>query len=320
MLELERMRFGFHIWIAEGFSKVPELARKRRARTIQFFSHNPRGWEFSPLDGEEVKKFREGVEILDIRPLFLHMPYLSNLGSSDEFFYSRSVDTLSIELERAEILGAPYLVSHMGTRGEASEEEAIERLIEAINCSLGRVRNNVTIVLENTAGQGRQIGYRFSQIKTVIDGVKNKERVAVCLDTAHAFESGYDISNKDGLEIALEEFERLIGLKKLRLLHLNDSRTPLGSRIDRHWHIGEGYIGSEGFRNIVNHPQLFHLPGIMETPHKSEEDDIRNMAKIESLVYPSPLAVARAGHGQALPSPRHIPGRGKKKGSRGKSE
>jgi len=282
------MRFGFHIWIGEGFSKVPELAKKRRARTIQFFSHNPRGWEVPLLPQQEVKKFREGVEALDIRPLFLHMPYLANLSSSSQNFYPKSINVLSMELERAEILGVKFLITHMGSRGEASEDESIERLIEAINYSLDSVRNNVTVVIENTAGQGRQIGYKFLQIKVVVDGIENGERIGVCLDTAHAFESGYDLSNKAGLEKTLEEFERLIGLDKLKLVHLNDSKTPLGSRVDRHWHIGEGYIGSEGFRNIVNHPKLFHLPGIMETPHKSEEDDIRNMEKIESLVYPSP--------------------------------
>ena len=282
------MRFGFHIWIGEGFSKVPELARKRRARTIQFFSHNPRGWGLPPLGQEEVKKFREGVEALDVKPLFLHMPYLPNLTSSEEGFYLKSIDALSMELQRAEILGAPFLITHMGSCGEASEAESIERLIKAINYSLNRGQNSVTVVVENTAGQGRQIGYKFSQIKTVIDAIENRERIGVCLDTAHAFESGYDLSRRDGLEKALEEFERLIGLDKLKLLHLNDSKTALGSRVDRHWHIGEGYIGSEGFRNIVNHPKLLHLPGIMETPHNSEEDDIRNMSKIESLVSPHP--------------------------------
>lgn len=284
------MRFGFHIWIGKGFSKVPELARKRRARTIQFFSRNPRTWALSSISQEEVKKFREGVEALDINPLFLHMPYLPNLASPKQDFYLKSIDALSIELERAEILDARFLITHMGSRGEASEEESIERLIKAINYSFDRVRNKVTIVVENAAGQGKQIGYKFSQIKTVIDGVENVERIGVCLDTAHAFQAGYDLSQRDGLEKTLEEFERLIGFDKLKLLHLNDSKTPLGSRVDRHWHIGEGYIGNEGFKNIVNHPKLFHFPGIMETPHKREDDDIRNMSKIESLVSPDPLS------------------------------
>ncbi|MFB0526415.1 MAG: deoxyribonuclease IV, partial [bacterium] len=265
-MKLDSMRFGFHIWISEGFSKVPELARRRRARTIQFFSRNPRTWAVSSIPGEEVKKFREGVRALEIKPLFVHMPYLANLASSRQDFYLKSIDALSIELERAEILGARFLITHMGSRGEASESESIERLIKAINFSLHRVRNNVTVVVENTAGQGQQVGYKFSQIKTVIDRVKNKERIGVCLDTAHAFQAGYDLSQRDGLEKTLEEFERLIGFDKLKLLHLNDSKTPLGSRVDRHWHIGEGYIGSEGFKNIVNHPKLFHFPGIMETP------------------------------------------------------
>ncbi|MDH5174427.1 MAG: deoxyribonuclease IV [Elusimicrobiota bacterium] len=282
------MRFGFHIWISEGFSKVPELARKRRARTIQFFSHNPRAWVVSPLSGEEVKKFSEGVKALGIGPLFVHMPYLPNLSSSRQDFYFKSIDALRRELERAEILGVPFIITHMGSRGEASEAESIERLIAAINCSLEKVQNKVSVVFENTAGQGRQIGYKFSQIKTVIDGVANKERIGVCLDTAHAFQAGYDLSQKDGLENTLEEFERLIGFDKLKLLHLNDSKTPVGSRVDRHWHIGEGYIGSEGFKNIVNHPKLSRFPGIMETPHKKEEDDVRNMSKIESLVIPNP--------------------------------
>jgi len=285
------MRFGFHIWISQGFSKVPELARKRRARTIQFFSHNPRTWALSAIPEEEVKKFIEGVEALEIGPLFLHMPYLPNLASSRQDFYPKSVDALSGELERAEILGAPFLITHMGSCGEASEGESIERLIAAINYSLEKVQNKVTVVVENTAGQGRQIGYKFSQIKRVIDGIEDGERIGVCLDTAHAFQAGYDLSRLDGLEKTLEEFERLIGFDKLKLLHLNDSKTPVGSRVDRHWHIGEGYIGSEGFKNIVNHPKLFRFPGIMETPHRKEEDDIRNMSKIESLVilHPDPL-------------------------------
>ncbi|MFB0528069.1 MAG: deoxyribonuclease IV [bacterium] len=288
-MKLDSMRFGFHIWISEGFSKVPELARRRRARTIQFFSRNPRTWAVSSIPGEEVKKFREGVRALEIKPLFVHMPYLPNLASSRPDFYLKSIDALSIELERAEILGARFLITHMGSRREASESESIERLIKAINFSLHRVRNNVTVVVENTAGQGQQVGYKFSQIKTVIDRVENRERIGVCLDTAHAFQAGYDLSQRDGLEKTLEEFERLIGFDKLKLLHLNDSKTPLGSRVDRHWHIGEGYIGSEGFKNIVNHPKLFHFPGIMETPHKREEDDIRNMSKIESFVSPHDL-------------------------------
>ena len=140
------------------------------------------------------------------------------------------------------------------------------------------------ILLENTAGQGTEIGFNFTQLKKMFSGVEDKGRIGICLDTAHAFAAGYDLSSKKGLDAALSEFDRLIGLQHLHLLHLNDAKTPLGSRADRHWHIGEGYIGLKGFKNIVNHPLLDHLPGIMETPRKDLKDDLRNMKVIRGLV------------------------------------
>ena len=146
------------------------------------------------------------------------------------------------------------------------------------------MKNAVILLLENTAGQGTEIGYTFEQIKKIIEGVPDHERVGVCLDTAHSFEAGYDLSNKDGIERTLEAFDQTVGLKRLHLLHLNDSKTALGSRKDRHWHIGEGQIGREGFRYLVNHPSLNHLPGIMETPRKDTVEDLKNMKVIRSLV------------------------------------
>jgi deoxyribonuclease-4 len=138
--------------------------------------------------------------------------------------------------------------------------------------------------MENTAGQGSEIGYHFEQIKRIIEGVEDNKRLGVCLDTAHTFEAGYNLSSKDGFERTLENFDQTVGLKRLHLFHLNDSKTPLGSRKDRHWHIGEGYIGMEGFRNLVNHPLLRQLPGIMETPRKDTVEDLKNMKVIKSLV------------------------------------
>jgi len=146
------------------------------------------------------------------------------------------------------------------------------------------VKNEVILLLENTAGQGTEIGSNFDQIKKIIEGVEENGRLGVCLDTAHTFEAGYDLSDKDGLERTLETFDQTVGLKQLHLLHLNDSKTPLGSRKDRHWHIGEGYIGLEGFRYLINHPLLRHLPGIMETPRKDTVEDLKNMEVIRDLV------------------------------------
>jgi len=278
------MRFGFHISISGGFSKVVEKAKIRSCETIQFFSRNPRGWKYEPLDNNDVETFRTSIQSSGLFPLFLHLPYLPNVASKDSKFYSRSIDSIVIELERAERLGVPYLIIHVGHRMQNSEDEAIEAVAQAINQAFDRVRNPIILLLENTAGQGTEIGYRFEQIKKIMDGVQEVEKVGVCLDTAHSFEAGYDLSKKDEIERTIESFDETVGLKRLHLFHLNDSKTPLGSRKDRHWHIGEGYIGLEGFQYLVNHPLLKHLPAIMETPRKDTVEDLKNMKVIRSLI------------------------------------
>lgn len=278
------MRFGFHISISGGLSTVVEKAQVRGCETIQFFSRNPRGWKYDSLDHDEVKPFRASIRSSSLFPLFLHLPYLPNIASKGSKFYDRSIDSIMSDLERAEQLGAGYLIIHIGHRMESSEDEAIEAVAWAINRSLERVNNSVLLLLENTAGQGSEIGYEFGQIKKIIERVEKRERIGICLDVAHAFEAGYDLSNRDGIERTFESFDRTIGMTRLHLLHLNDSKTPLGSRKDRHWHIGEGYIGLEGFRYLINHALLKHLPGIMETPRKDTVEDLRNMKVIRSLV------------------------------------
>jgi deoxyribonuclease-4 len=278
------MRFGFHISIAEGFSKVVEKAEVRGCETVQFFSRNPRGWKYDPMDEKEVEGFRFSIQSSGLFPIFLHLPYLPNIASQESKFYKRSIDSIITDLERADQLGAQYLIIHIGHRLESSEDEAIEAVTRGMDQAFERVKNRIILLLENTAGQGTEIGYSFNQIRKIIEGVHDHQRMGVCLDTAHTFEAGYDLSNKDDLERTLENFDQTIGLKRLHLLHLNDSKTPLGSRKDRHWHIGEGYIGVEGFRYLVNHPLLRHLPGIMETPRKDTVEDLKNMQVIRSLV------------------------------------
>ena len=278
------MRFGFHISIAGGFLRIVERAKARGCETIQFFSRNPRGWKYSPLNKKEVGAFRSSTQSSALFPIFLHMPYLPNIASFKSKFYKRSIHSIATDLQRAEQLGAQYLIIHIGHRMESSEDQAIDAVSQGIAQAFEKVKNAVILLLENTAGQGTEIGYTFAQIRKIIEGVRDHERMGVCLDTAHTFEAGYDLSNKEGLERALEKFDQVVGLKRLHLLHLNDSKTPLGSRKDRHWHIGEGYIGLEGFRNLVNHPLLRHLPGIMETPRKDTVEDLKNMKVIRSLV------------------------------------
>ncbi|UCE19092.1 MAG: deoxyribonuclease IV [Gemmatimonadota bacterium] len=278
------MRFGFHISIAGGFSKVVERATALGCESIQLFSRNPRGWKYGPLDVDDVAQFRRDVEAAGIGPVVVHMPYLPNLAHSKGEHFKKSVDSLIDDLKRCRELGAQYLVTHVGKRMDSTEEEGVQSVVKALNTACKKVRNSVLVLLENTAGQGSEIGYTFHHIQEIIGNVDEPERVGVCFDTSHGFEAGYNVSTKVGLSKMLKEFDERIGLERLRVLHLNDSKTPLGSRVDRHWHIGQGEIGLEGFRRIVNHPKLKHLPGIMETPKKEEGDDERNMKTIRRLV------------------------------------
>jgi deoxyribonuclease-4 len=278
------LRFGFHISIARGFSKVVENAQKTGCETIQLFSRNPRGWKYKDLNLDEAEQFKAQLASSDIFPCFMHLPYLPNLAAAKKELYLKSINSLCEDLRRAEILGIPFLIAHVGNSVSLGKEEAMEKVVGGLNKSLHKVPNQVTILLENTAGQGTELGSQFSQLGKILSGVKNKKRIGICLDTAHAFAAGYDLSTKKGLDETVKEFDRLVGLKYLQLLHLNDSKTPLASKSDRHWHIGKGHIGLKGFRNIVNHPLLTHLPGIMETPRKDPEDDVGNMKVMRSLL------------------------------------
>jgi deoxyribonuclease IV len=278
------MRFGFHISIAGGFSKVAERAEIRGCETIQFFTRNPRGWKYGPLDKKEVEQFRSSIRTSGLFPVFLHLPYLPNIASLSSKFYSRSVDSMGTDLERAGQLGAQYLIIHIGHRLDSTEDDSIKAVSQGINQAFERVNNSVILLLENTAGQGSEIGSTFEQIKKIMDRIDEGRRVGICLDTAHSFGAGYDLSNKEGIEKTLENFDHTIGLKRLHLIHLNDSKAPLGSQKDRHWHIGEGHIGLKGFRYLINHPLLVNLPGIMETPRKDTVEDLRNMKVVRSLV------------------------------------
>jgi deoxyribonuclease-4 len=279
------LRFGFHVSIAGGFSRVAGRALELGCETLQFFTRNPRGWKTTPLDRKEAQVFRKEAASAGLGPVAVHMPYLPNLACQSGPHWTPSVRSLCQDLSRSAELGADYLVTHVGRRLDSTEEEGIRSTARALRTALGRVENDVMVLLENTAGQGSEIGFRFEQLAEILAAAGSSGRLGVCLDTAHAFQAGYDLSTKKGLEGALREFDATVGLGRLRLLHLNDSRTGLGSRVDRHEHIGEGGIGRKGFRRIVNHPALGRLAGILETPKRSVEDDRRNLALLRSLLY-----------------------------------
>jgi len=277
------VRFGFHVSMAGGFRLVPERARRVGCETIQLFTRSPRGWRAKPLDGEDVAAFRSGLADSGIAPVFGHAPYLPNLAADDPGQADRSVGVLVEEADRCRALGINYLIVHVGRAGRQPEEPALRAVAGSINRILSR-SGGVTLLIENTAGMGSEVGWRFEQLAAVLGLVADRDRAGVVLDTAHLFEAGYDLATPAGLDDTLRSFDRLVGFGRLHLLHLNDSRTERGSRVDRHWHIGKGKIGREGFRRILNHPLLRHLPAIMETPRRSPRDDLANLRAVRRLV------------------------------------
>jgi len=260
--------------------KALDRARALGCETLQIFSRNPRGWRFSPLDPHQVELFKVKAREEGLHPLVVHMPYLPNLASPDEGLYRRSVASLRAEVERCHLLGAQYLVTHVGKSMGDEPERSLERVARSLTVALEE--EGPGVLLENTAGQGSELGASLWELGEIIAMAENHPRLGVCVDTAHAFQAGYAIHTPEGLEAFLEELDHLLGLGRLRLLHLNDSRTPLGSRVDRHWHIGEGHIGLEGFRLIIGHPLLRHLPAIMETPFSPRWDRI-NMERVKAI-------------------------------------
>jgi deoxyribonuclease-4 len=279
------VRIGFHVSINGGFVKAAQRARMLDCRTMQIFTRSPRGWSSPrPIDPTEARSFVSLLSNYDINPLVVHMPYLPNLASPDDNLYARSVVTLADELKRAGQLGASYLVLHVGHRGNASEEKASFRVAYAINKVLNEVNVSTKVLLENTAGQGTEVGSRFNNLAEIINLIKNKDLIGICLDTAHAWAAGYDLATFAGIEHTISEFDKYLGWEKLCLIHLNDAKAERGGGIDRHTHIGQGFIGREGFRFILHHSRLIHLPFIMETPKKSELDDQKNMNVVKELL------------------------------------
>jgi deoxyribonuclease-4 len=269
--------------MAGGFRNVRERALAVKCETMQMFCSNPRGWAAAMLDPEDVAQFRADMKDSGVSPVFVHAPYLPNPAATAAHA-KRSVEALVTQAERCAALGVRYLVVHVGKALGVDEDRAIARVAKNVDAVLAAAPESVMLLLENTAGMGSEVGYRFEQVAAIISRVKRHDRVGVTLDTAHAFEAGYEFRTKAGLDATLREFDRLVGFSRLHLIHLNDSKTEFGSRVDRHWHIGEGKIGREGMREIVNHPLLKNLPAVMETPRDSVADDLRNLKAMRSLV------------------------------------
>jgi len=278
------MLLGLQVSTEGKIYEALQRAYKLGCNTMQIFSRNPQRWRDSPLASEDIAEFNRRQERLKIRPLFIHIPYLINLASPNPRLYNASINAYIEDILEAHTLGADYIVTHMGSHKETSERSGLKRLTQALNTILDSTKAvKVGILLENTAGSGSWLGYKFSHQREVIQGLNNRERVGLCLDTAHAYLAGYDIATKEGLGKMLDEIDKLVGVSLLKLIHLNDAKDKLNTHRDRHEHIGKGFIGLEGMKRIINHPKLRNAPFILETPKKSEEDDKINLQTVKSL-------------------------------------
>jgi len=251
--------------------------------TFQIFSRSPRSWQTKELKKAEAEEFKKRRKEAKITPVVVHIPYLINLASPVNSLYQKSISAYIEDIRRAEMLSAEYFVTHIGNHKGKGEEYGISRIVSALNQIISQTKPHLKILLENTAGAGTVLGSNFAQIAAIIKGVKEAKYFGLCLDTAHAYAAGYNIATEKGLDETLKEINKLIGLNQLFLIHANDSKTVLGSRIDRHEDIGKGEIGRKGFVFIVNHPALRELPFILETPKKRPGEDVENLKTIRSL-------------------------------------
>ena len=283
-----RHRFGAHLSIAGGMQRAIAEALRFRMDTVQVFVKNQRQWRAVPLKADDVDRWHELLATPGFGPPVAHATYLINLASPDRGLYARSRAAFTEELQRCQTLGIPYLVVHPGAAREAPVGRAIERVAAALNRIFDRNPRLTTMpLLETTAGQGTALGSSFEQLAEIIGRLQEPARVGICIDTCHVFAAGYDIRDAAQYDAMIELADRCVGLDRIRCWHLNDSKTDLGSRVDRHEHIGHGRIGSAGFRNLLADPRFYGVPMILETPKGKDpggkEWDRLNLRRLRSL-------------------------------------
>lgn len=276
------IRLGVHVSIGKGLAGTIDQAKTLGCDGFQMFVANPRGWARKPMAEKDISLFKAKRKESQLWPVVVHLAYLPNPASEDPELYEKSVITLTDEFKRANLLKADFFVFHPGKN--KMRETGIERIIKAVNFVLSEVSGPTLMLFENQAGAGGEIAGHFEELQKLIIGVSDQHRVGICFDTCHAFAAGYDLRSREGWEKTLEDLDRLIGIEKLKMFHLNDATGELGSHLDRHQHIGLGNIGLAGFEFLVNHPQLNKLPGILETPQESDADDLKNLAALRILV------------------------------------
>jgi deoxyribonuclease IV len=291
------MKFGAHMSTGGGVWTAIQRGHSIGCEIVQIFVKSNLQWFGNPFDETEVGRFTAELRSSGIGCVFGHAGYLINLGAPPSANRSNSIKSLVQEVELATQLSLPFLVLHPGAHLGKGEPEGLRQIISGLDEVISATRNSlVRIALENTAGQGTSLGCRIEHLGILFEGVKNPDRLALCLDTAHLFASGYNIRHPDGWNSVIEEVSRRIGLEQIVAFHLNDSKTGLGSRIDRHAHIGGGEIGKDAFRHIVNDPRFIQTPGCLETPKSKDlHEDIENLQVLCSLVYKTKKAASITG-------------------------
>lgn len=258
---------GAHVSIAKGFKKAAQISVAMGANTFQFFSRNPRGGNAKEFNEKDMAAFQKIREENNFGKLLAHAPYTMNLAAANEDTYEFAKMVIREDVKRMDSIGVEYICFHPGSHVGSGVEEGTKKIIEGLNQAITG-DENITVLLETMSGKGTEIGRSFEEIRAIIDGVEHNERIGVCMDTCHIFSAGYDIVND--LDGVLDEFDRVIGLDRLKTIHLNDSMMPFGKNKDRHAGIGEGNIGMKALLEIVNHPKLREIPFFLETPYDDE--------------------------------------------------
>jgi deoxyribonuclease-4 len=272
--------------IAGGVDNSFDRGQKVGCDSIQIFTKSSNQWRARPLSEKEIARYHEEQARTGIAPVIAHSSYLLNLATPDDELWQKSLDALLVEMERCELLHIPNLVIHPGAHTGSGEEAGLNRIVVALDrACVERPEDRVKITLEVTAGQGTVLCYRFEQIAWILEQVRQPERFAVCFDTSHGLAAGYEIRTPEGYAGTFEQFERLVGLERLEVFHLNDSKKDLGSRVDRHEHIGKGFLGLEPFRMILNDPRFHDRPMLLETPKGPDmKEDVENLRVLRGLI------------------------------------
>ena len=272
------MQIGCHVSIAGSIDKSVDNAVARDCSAFQIFTRNPRGWNAKDLTKEGIAVFKSKLKSskIDKFATCAHMPYLPNLATPKNDGFEKSVKTLINEVERCAELGIPYLVTHLGSHLGTGEEAGIKKLVEGLT-KAGQTKNDVMILLENTAGQKNSVGSDFKQLGEIFKQLKPVKKFGICLDTCHAFVAGYDLRTEDKVKETFKEFNKHVGIENLKILHLNDARGDIGCNLDRHYHLGLGGIGEEGITSVVKFANKKKIPIILETPIDDDRDDFENI-------------------------------------------